>query len=107
FNTFNGITNSPNQTTLENFVAIPATARISGRVQDNSGANVVGVTLFGNATINGNNYQTLDSTTDNSGNYSMAVASGQWSLQFLEGGFSDNLDAHGYVDLFTPHVVAI
>ena len=57
--------------------------------------------------INGNNYQSVDATTDNSGNYSLAVADGQWSLQFLEGGFSDNLDSHGYADFSSPHIVNI
>src|SRR5437879_9972899 len=35
----------------------------------------------------------LDGTTDNSGNYSLAVSAGQWNVQFLLGGGShDNLD---------------
>ena len=106
-NTFYSQLLNSNQTVLENFVALPATGRISGHVQDNSGNPVTGVKLTGNAQINGNNYQTLDGTTDNSGNYSLAVASGQWSVQFLTGGFSDNLDTHGFVDLFTPHTVSI
>ena len=63
--------------------------------------------LSGNALINGKNYQTVDGTTDNAGNYSLAVAGGQWNVYFLTGGFSDNLDAHGYVDLFNSHSVSI
>ena len=89
------------------FVALPATARISGRVQDNAGNPVSGVTLTGGANLGGQNYQALEGTTDNSGNYSMAVASGFWNVQFLTGGSDDNLDAHGFVDLTAPHYVSI
>jgi protocatechuate 3,4-dioxygenase beta subunit len=107
FNSFPSTNVFPNQTILQNFVALPATARISGYVHDSSGNPVSGVTLFGNATINGKNYQALDSTTDNSGTYSLAVASGFWDVEFLNGGFEDNLDTHGYVDLSMPHFVSI
>jgi hypothetical protein len=107
-NTFNSTTNVPNQVNLQNFVALPATATISGHVADNSGTNVAGVTLTGNAMIGGNNYQTLDATTDNSGNYTLAVAAGEWNVQFLMGGnSSDNLDWRGYEDLTFPHLVNI
>ena len=95
------------QTVQENFIALAANARISGHVQNNSGNPVAGVALFANAMINGNNYQAVDSTTDSSGNYSLAVANGQWNVEFLEGGFSDNLDTHGYADLSSPHIVNI
>ena len=106
-NTFNGVTMAAGQTVQENFIALPATARISGRVHNNSGGNVVGVTLMANAFINGLNYAAVESTTDNSGNYSFAVAAGYWDLQFLNGGFDDNLDTHGYVDLTAPHNVPV
>ena len=106
-NTFSGSTMTNNQKVLQNFVALPATARISGHVQDNSGSNVTGVSLFANATIGNISYQSLDGTTDNSGNYSIAVAPGQWNVEFLNGGYQDNLDAHGYMDPFTPHIVNI
>jgi hypothetical protein len=107
FNTFNGQTFTPGQTVLQNFIGLPTIGSISGHVQDNSGNPVTGVALSGNANISGNNYQTLDSTTDNSGNYSLAVATGQWNVEFLEGNSSDNLDAHGYADLTAPHIVSI
>ncbi len=98
---------SPSQTILQNFVGLPATARISGSVRDNSGNPVAGVTLIANANIGGNPYHALDSTTDNSGNYSLAVAAGLWDVEFLNGGFEDNLDTHGFVDLTAPHHVSI
>jgi hypothetical protein len=106
-NFYNTMTFSPGQTMQENFTALPVTAAISGHVQDNSGTNVVGVGLNAIATINGDNYESLDGTTDNSGNYTLAVASGTWSVQFFTGNFSDSLDNHGYVDLNTPHYVSI
>jgi hypothetical protein len=107
-NTFNNITNAPNQVTLQNFIALPATATISGHVQSNSGTNIVGVQLFANAVIGGNNYSTLDAATDGSGNYSLAVANGRWDVEFLTGGHdSGNLNVQGYVDLNSPHFVNI
>lgn len=99
---------SPGLTILQNFIPVPATDTISGHVQDNSGNPVTGVTLTAGASIDGGNYQALDSTTDNSGNYSLAVAPGQWSVQFLNGNnSSDNLDVQGYVDYFMPHYVSV
>jgi Carboxypeptidase regulatory-like domain len=107
-NQFNTLALSSNQTVLQNFVALPATAQISGRVVDNSGNPIVGVQLTAFTSIGTNNYQSLDGTTDNSGNYSLAVATGNWGVNFLTGGGdSGNLDVQGYVDLLAPHNVSI
>jgi hypothetical protein len=107
-NTFQSTTNAPGQVNLQNFIALPTTATISGHVQDNLGSNVVGVVLDGYATIGGNNYSTLDGPTDGSGNYSLAVAAGQWSVQFQTGGHdSGSLNNQGYEDLTSPHLVNI
>ncbi len=106
-NVFNTTSLAPGQTVQQIFVALPATGLISGHVQDNLGNPVSGVTLDAGANIDGNNYLSLDGTTDSSGNYSLAVASGQWSVQFLTGGSSDTLDAHGFVDLSAPHFLNI
>jgi hypothetical protein len=107
-NQFNAITLSSNQTVLQNFVALPATARISGRVLDNSNNPVVGVGLYAYGFVGGANYASLDGNTDNSGNYSLPVAPGQWNVEFLLGGGDQgNLDAQGYVDLTAPHTVFI
>jgi hypothetical protein len=104
-NNFQAITNAPNQTTLQNFVALPVTARIFGHVQDNNGNPVTGVTLSAN---NNNNYQSLENNTDNSGNYSLLVAAGQWNVQFLTGGSdSQNLDSRGLADITGPHIVSV
>jgi hypothetical protein len=35
------------------------------------------------------------------------LSAGEWNLQFLNGGFDDNLDTHGYVDLTAPHNVIV
>lgn len=106
-NQFNSLTLTNGQTVLQNFVGLPATAQISGQVQDNSGTNVVGVGLLAVANIGGFAYQSLNGTTDNSGNYSLSVAAGQWSVQFYTGNSHDALDYNGYVDLFGPHAVSI
>jgi len=106
-NSFSTLTLSNSQTVQQDFVALPAIGQISGSVHDNSGNPVSGVTLTDSAFISGKNYQSLESTTDNQGHYSFGVAAGQWNLQFLTGGFQDNLDAHGYEDLSAPHVVNI
>jgi hypothetical protein len=104
-NNFQDITNAPNQTTLENFVALPATGQISGRVQDNYGNAVIGAGLYASATINGINYNSLEGDTDNSGNYSLVVAAGQWSVQFFTGTSSDCLNLFGLEDITGPHNV--
>ena len=107
-NTANSITNAPGQVNLQNFIALPATATISGHVQSSTNNPIVGVALTANAFIGGNNYQALDATTDGSGNYSLAVAAGQWQVQFQTGGHdSGNLDVQGYEDLTAPHVVPV
>lgn len=74
---------------------------------DNLGSPVVGVTLYASATIGGNNYSSLDNDTDNLGDYTLQVASGTWTVQFLiGGGDSENLDTQGYADLTGPHNVS-
>jgi hypothetical protein len=91
----------------QNFIALPVTARISGHVQDNAGNPVTGVALGGGAFIGGVNYNTANTLTDNSGDYSLAVASGQWGVQFGFGDDSENLESLGLVDLFGPYQVNI
>jgi hypothetical protein len=107
-NSFGSMTLSNNQAVQLNFVALPAIGTISGRVKDKAGNPVSGVTLTDQAVIGGASYESQESTTDNQGNYSFGVAAGQWTLQFLNGGGSqDNLDAHGFVDLSGPHIVNV
>lgn len=103
-NYFPTISTAPNQAYLNNFVALPVTGQISGRVVDNAGNPVSGVTLNAD---NGHNYHSLDGTTDNSGNYVLSVADGQWNVQFINGGGNDSLDELGYTDLTAPHFVSV
>ena len=76
---------------LQNFTAILATNYISGNVKAN-GTNLVGLSVWGNATINGTNYQTAYTVTDNNGNYAMNVANGSWNISLNTSGGSDSLD---------------
>jgi len=103
-NNFNTVSVSSGQLIREDFVALPITAHISGWVRDNSGNPVVGVSLFAN-TIGGN-YQSLNATTDNSGNYTLGVASGSWMVGFSLGG-EGGLDTAGFADLNGPYSVSI
>lgn len=93
------------QAIQQNFVALPVTAHISGRVVDNLGNPVNGVTLYADQFISGNNYQSLNSSTDPAGNYSLGVASGSWNVRFSNG--SEDLASHDLVDLFQPYTVTI
>ena len=58
----------------EDFVALPITAHISGQVLDKTGNPVSDVSLF--ATTLNNGYESQNQQTDNSGYYSLGVASG-------------------------------
>lgn len=95
------------QALQDNFVGQPIIGTISGHVQSDTGTNIVGVGLYAQTTINNLNYTSLEGVTDDSGNYVLAVAGGNWNVSFLTGGFSDNLDAAGYEDLNAPHYVDI
>jgi hypothetical protein len=95
---------SPGQALLQNFSTLLATARISGRLQDNLGNSVSGVGISANAEINGTQYNTfLD--TDGSGNYSLPAAAGTWSV-YVNCCGSDGLENFGLVD-FGPHIASI
>ncbi len=105
-NQFNNTNIALGQAILQNYVALPVTAHISGRVLDNSGNPVTGVSLYASQFTGGNNYSSLNSETDGSGNYLLGVANGSWQVNFSFGG-SSGLDTHGYVDLTAPHNVTI
>jgi hypothetical protein len=97
------------QAIKQDFVALPDNAQISGRVRDNSGHPVVGVTLFASTFSSTNNgYQSLNSQTDTNGNYSLGVstgAGGNWSVNFSVGDQND-LAHQSLVDLFGPYFVS-
>ncbi len=94
------------QALLQNFTALPATARISGHVQDDAGNPVVGVSLGSGAFIGGVNYSPASALTDDAGNYTLAAIAGQWGVHFTFGDDSDTLASHGLVDLFGPYHLA-
>ena len=107
----NYIVNSPNNTNLvpgqallQNFVALPVSAHVSGSVHDNLGNPVVGVAMYASTFISSNSYTSQNVDTDGSGNYSLNVASGTWGVNFSLGGNS-GLDTAGFVDYFQPHLV--
>jgi hypothetical protein len=100
-----GTTNiSPGQALHQDFVALRATAQISGRLRDNLGNDVGNININGNATIGGVQYSTY-STTDNSGNYYMPAAAGVWYVYANCCG-NEGLESQG---LFDPgsHSVSI
>ena len=81
-----------NTAVVQDFTGIPATNRITGTVTYN-GSPVAGVSIQGNMTIGGTNYQSLWLVTDNSGNYSMKVCNGIWNVTLnCYGGSEDSLD---------------
>ncbi len=97
---------APGQAILQNFVALPVTAHISGQVHDNLGNVVSGVVMYAGAFIAGKNYSSQNANTDGSGNYSLGVASGVWGVNFSQGG-ENGLDTAGLVDYFQPHLVSL
>ncbi len=104
-NNFNNTNIAVGQAIQQNFVALPVTAHISGRVLDNLGNAVSGVTLYADQFSGGNNYQSQNSSTDVLGDYSLGVASGAWSVYFSFG--SEDLASQGLVDLFQPYAVTV
>ena len=92
------------QALQQNYTALPATASISGRVLDNLGNPVTGVSLYATTLIGGITYQSLLGQTDNSGNYTLGVTSGAWQVYFSYGGGND-LPGYGLVDYFAPYNV--
>ena len=90
----NGGTNLTNgQALLANFTALLATASITGHVQDTNNNPITNVQVFASATISGVNFQ-AQGITDGSGNYSMAVANGNWSVSVNCQGGNNSLDQY-------------
>ena len=73
-----------------NITALPLTGQITGNVQFN-GTNLVGLSVFAYATINGASYN-VGGTTDANGNYAINVANGTWSVGVSCNGGNDSLD---------------
>jgi hypothetical protein len=78
---------------LQDFTGILATNHITGNVKFN-GANVVGVSVTAIQNIGGTIYKTLYTTTDSSGNYSLNVFNGTWTVSlYCSGDDDDSLDS--------------
>jgi hypothetical protein len=91
--TQNGGTNLlPGQALHVNFTALIATNQITGHVQDHNNSPIANVQVVASATINGANFQNqID--TDGSGNYSLNVANGSWSVSVSCQGGNDSLNS--------------
>lgn len=88
----NGGTNvNPGQAVRADITALLATNTISGHVQDSTNNPVSNVQVFAYATIGGANFQ-AQVNTDSSGNYSMNVAAGNWSVSLSCQGGQNSLD---------------
>lgn len=79
------------QAQLYNFTALLATNHITGHVQDSNGNPIMGVNMSANATITSVSYQ-AQTDTDGSGNYSLNVPNGSWSVSVSCNGGDDSLD---------------
>lgn len=78
----------------QDFVGILATNRITGNVKFN-GTNVVGVSLWAQADINGIYYQTAWQVTGTNGSFSLNVCNGSWTVgvNCNGGNNNDSLDS--------------
>jgi hypothetical protein len=93
---------SVGQAVLQNLTALPATAQISGHVQDSSHNPVTGLGIISSATINGVPFSGY-ADTDTNGNYSVLAAPGTWNV-FPNCCGNDGLDNFGLADLSTHFV---
>jgi hypothetical protein len=100
------VTLATNQAMLQNFIGLPITATISGRLVNNSGVAVSHVGVGAGATIAGNQFTAAYVDTDANGNFSFGAASGQWYLNANCCG-SDGLSNAGYFDPASFHLVTI
>src|SRR6185369_9526473 len=87
---------SAGQVVQQNFTAIKSTAQISGHLQDNLNNPLAGVSINANASIGPISYST-SGFTDNSGNYLLPVANGNWSV-FVNCCGNEGLDSYGLYD---------
>ena len=101
-----GVTNIfAGQALRQDFVAIRATAQITGLVRDNLGNPVTSVNLYGNTTIGGIQYN-ASGGTDNSGHYLLPAANGIWYVGINCCG-NEGLDSHGLYDPIQGHYVPV
>ena len=91
FTSGNNHTFSAGEAYQYNFAALVATNHITGHVQF-TGNPVNGVAVFANANIGGKDYHT-QTHTDSSGDYSLSLANGSWSVGLNCQGGDDSLDS--------------
>ena len=92
FNQNGGTNLLPNQALLYNFIALIATNQITGHVQDHNNSPIANLQVVASATINGASFQ-AQADTDGSGNYSLNVANGTWTVSVTCQGGDDSLDS--------------
>ncbi len=95
-----------NEAELQNFIGLPVTATISGRVVNNEGRPVVGLGIGANSSTNGYQFSTEYVDTDTNGDFSFGAADGQWDVNANCCG-NDGLDNFGYYDPSQFHIVNI
>lgn len=82
---------NPGQAVREDIIALLANQTISGHLQDSSNNPISNVQVFAFATISGSDFQ-AQANTDGSGNYSINVANGSWSVSVSCQGGNNSLD---------------
>jgi hypothetical protein len=87
---FSGTNLDLGQALRVDITALPLTGQITGNVQFN-GTNLVGLSVYAYATINGASYN-VGGTTDANGNYVLNVANGTWNVAVSCNGGNDSLD---------------
>ena len=91
----NSVALTSGQAMQQNFSGTIGTNQISGLVQNTGNNPVVGVGVYGYATINGVTYNQY-MQTDGSGYYSLNVANGNWNVGISCSGGNDALGSQGY-----------
>jgi len=97
FNSADNIDLSSNSVYLQNLVGLPVTTTISGRLLNNQGNPITGVSAGASATINGLQYGTSYVDTDTNGYFSVGAANGSWYVNANCCG-NNGLDELGYYE---------
>jgi hypothetical protein len=80
---------------VANFVATTAPYQIAGYVSDPGGAPITNVAIYGNANVNGTNYN-ANGISDAAGHYVLYVVNGTWNIGVGCNGFN-GLNQAGYL----------
>jgi hypothetical protein len=80
---------------VANFIVTTAPYQIAGYVSDLGGKPITNVSIYGNANINGTNYN-ANGTTDAGGHYVVYVVNGAWNIGVACSGFN-GLNQAGYL----------